>query len=284
MNTPSSFQILRLSHSDCELIFAGLDWIGHNGNLYRTEGQVFHGRPDLTWNQDLNRGIYDPRLLERMLALHATLKSVKAGGSLRVESAMEIAACALSVRVAVTRHRHGHQKLDIASVKTCSASLLRRLESARKRAKRSEVRQLGADAYKKAAHAWREFSTWMRVHLLECRCKHKRRITPYRGSRILVTMFTEWARAELIARKHKVPAEPELRRLVRRALRYVRRGRSRLRVLDLNNDRITAASHFANHVILHDEKVERKKRLYEQNYQRQKQNAKTYSSPWSTAD
>jgi hypothetical protein len=173
---------------------------------------------------------------------------------------MEFAACALAVRVAVKRHRHGHQLLDIAGVDGASARLLRRLETARKCAKRAEIRQLGADGYQEAAHAWREFSTWMRVHFLDCTCKQKPRILPSRHRKVLITRFTQLARAELIERKHHVPDERELRKLIRLCLRYVRRGRSRFSFKNLLNDKITAAAHFCNFVVLHGEKEEKKKR------------------------
>jgi hypothetical protein len=101
---------------------------------------------------------------------------------------------------------------------------------------------------------------------------------------VLITQFTQWARAELIDRKHKLPDDRELRRLIRLALSYVRRFRTRHTVLRLSGNKRIASEHFANFVILHDEKAERKRRLYERNYERQKQNAKTYSSPWSDAD
>jgi hypothetical protein len=177
-----------------------------------------------------------------------------------VATSMEFAACALAVRVAVTRHHHGHHKLDnIARIDTSSARLLRRLETVRKRGERAEIRRLGAVGYQQSANAWRDFATWLRVHLLDCACMRKRRTPSQRYRRVLVTQFTEWARAELIDRKHKVPAERELRRLVCLGLRYVRRNRTRFSVRDLLHDRITAAAHFANFVILHDEKAERKK-------------------------
>jgi hypothetical protein len=261
MNAPSSPHVIRLSDRDGELIFAGLDWIVDNCNLYRTKGQVFHGRADFRWNQNLNKGIYDQRLLERVLALHATITSLKAGGRLRVATSMELAACALAVRVATTRHRHGHRLLNISRVDTSSARLLRRIETVRKCAKRAEIRQLGTGGYQEAARAWREFSTWLRVHMLDCKCKQKRRASPCRGRRLLVSQFAKLARAELIDRGHKVPAERELRKLISLCLRYVRRGRSRFSFRDLLNDKITAASHFCNFIVLHSEKAERKKRM-----------------------
>jgi hypothetical protein len=259
MNTPSIFHVIRLSPRDRRFILIGLSWICANYHLWRCKGRLPNGRPDRVWKRNFDQGVYDQRLLDRVLALHATITSLKAGGRLRLATSMEFAVCAMAVRVAVTRHHHGHQQLDIARIDTSSARLLRRLEAARKCAKRTEIRQSGAVGYRQSAGAWCNFATWLRVHLLDCRCKQKRRPPPLRSRRVLVTQFTQWARAELIDRKHKVPAERELRRLVRLNLRYIRRCRSRFSVRDLINDRITASAHFANCVILHDEKVERQR-------------------------
>ena len=259
MSAPSTVQVLRLSARDSELIFVGLRWIVANYDLYRVKGQAPNARPDRLWKKNLNKGIFDQRLADRVLALYTKVLSLIAGGRLRVTTSTDIAACAFAVRVAVRRHHHEHHLLDIANIDASSARLLRRLETVRKRAKRAEIRQLGEGGYQEAAHAWREFSTWLRVHLLDCRCKRKRRIPPLRHRRVLVNEFAQLAWNELTDRRHNIPEDRELRRLVRLCLRYVRRGRSRFSFWDLTHDKITAAAHFANFVILHGEKAERKK-------------------------
>jgi hypothetical protein len=264
MNAPSTTHVLRLSPRDQQLISAGLAWIVANYDLYRIKGRVPNARPERRWKRNFNLGVYDQRLMDRVLVFHAKVSSLTAGGRLRVATSAEFAACALAVRVAVTRHHHRHRLLDIADVENSSARLLRRIEAARKRAKRAEVRQLGENGYQDAARAWRNFSTWLRVHFLDCRCKRKRRAPPKRYHRALVHQFAQLAWNELTDRRHKIPDDRELRRLVRACIRYVRRGRSRFSMRDLLTNQITAASHFANFVILHDEKAERKKGRSEQ--------------------
>jgi hypothetical protein len=69
-----------------------------------------------------------------------------------------------------------------------------------------------------------------------------------------VQVLFEWAKAELIDRREKVPPDAELRKLVRLALRYVRRGRRDFGVRQLQNDRVFASAHLANFVSLRMEK------------------------------
>ncbi len=259
MSAPSGSEVIRLSALDRELIFAGLSWIVANHELYRTKGQVPNGRPERRWKKNFNLGIYDQRLADRVLALYTKISSLTSGGRLRASTSSDFSACALAVRVAVTRHHHGHRLLGIADIETSSARLFRRIETVRKRAKRAEIRQLGEDGYREAARAWREFSTWLRVHLLDCQCKRKRRTPPHRYRRVLVHQFAQLAWNELTDRRHNIPDDRELRRLVCLSLRYVRRGRSCFTVRDLLTDQITAASYFANFVILYAEKAERRK-------------------------
>ena len=160
--------------------------------------------------------------MERMLALYATIRSLKAGGRLRVATSMEFAACALAVRVAVTRHHHGHHKFDIAPIDTSAARLLLRLETVRKRAKRAEIRQLGADRRSSSQQTLGEYfrnlvarpSSRLRVHAETRRIPSK-----LLSQRPCHPSLLNGPAAELIDRKHKVPAEHELRRLVRLCLR-----------------------------------------------------------------
>jgi len=263
MSAPSDSETIRLSPRDQQFICAGLNWIVANYELYRIKDKVPNARPDRIWRRNLDKGVFDQQLADRVLALRAEVSTLTAGGRLRASSSAEFAACALAVRVAVTRHNHGHRLLEMTEVENSSVRLLRRIETVRKRAKRAEVRQLAEDGYKEAARTWREFSTWLRVHLLDCQCKRKRRAPPFRYRRVLVHQFAQLAWNELTDRRHKIPDDRELRRLVRLSIRYVRRGRSHFTMHDLLTDQITAASHFANFVILHDEKAERKKRPHE---------------------
>ena len=55
----------------------------------------------------------------------------------------------LAVRIAVKRHNHDHRRLNISRIDTSSKRLLLRLEAARKRAKRAEIRQMGLLEYRR---------------------------------------------------------------------------------------------------------------------------------------
>jgi hypothetical protein len=258
MSTPTT--VLRLTARDQQFISTGLAWIAACYQHWRSTGRYVNKRHELLWATGLDRGVFAQEHMDHLLTLQVTVGALESGGRLRLSTSMEFAACALAVRVAVTRHRHGHQLLDLDKVTVSAARLLRRIESARKRAKRADVRMQGAEEYQQAAAAWRQHVVWMRVHLLDCRCTQRRRKPPRPPRRSLVSIFTDLARAELIERGHQVPAERELRRLVRLSLRYVRRGRSRFTVRNLIDDPITAAAHFANFVILHDEKTTKKRK------------------------
>jgi len=194
--------------------------------------------------------------MAHVLALHSRVLSLTRGGRLYALSSSDVAFCALAVRVAVRRHRHGHTKLDVPRVSSTAKRLLRRLEAVRKCAKRAEIRWSGADRYRETAATSRKFIQWLRVHFLDCPCTRKGR-TPatFQYRSILIDQLVQWTRAELMERKQKPPAEAVLRRLVRLALRYIRRGRTRTSVRDLSSDRLFAASYLATFVTIRMEKL-----------------------------
>jgi hypothetical protein len=250
--------VIRLSARDVRFILSGLAWLAFNHQQWAEKRKLPNARPDRSWAPGLDRGAYDQKFMDSLLALHARAEALQAGRRLRVCTSFELSACALSVRVAMTRHRHGHSRLDLPRIDSSSARLLRRLESARKRAKRAEIRRSGKAAYAANALSWRKFVQWLRIHFLDCKCKRSRRYQLPRARRIQVRQFMEWARAELIDRRERVPRPIELRRLVRLALRYVRRGRTGFGIRELHNDKIRASAYFANFVTIRMEKAKRR--------------------------
>jgi len=71
----------------------------------------------------------------------------------------------------------------------------------------------------------------------------------YRMRMKLVGTFCEWTRAELASRGEPVPPDHDLRKLVRRHLRNVRRGRTPYGVRHLWESRPFAASTFAHYTV-----------------------------------
>jgi hypothetical protein len=154
--------------------------------------------------------------------------------------------------------RHGHFKTYVKDLARRSQRLIKKFEKYRKRAKQFFISEFGAECYQAKRSEWQAFVRWLRIHFCQCLCllRHKHpRITFLRKQ---VATFVEWTRAELQDRGDKIPPQPELRRLVRQALRYVRRARRGFKVSHLLNNKVFASAHFANYVNLSLEKQRQK--------------------------
>jgi hypothetical protein len=195
--------------------------------------------------------------VEELNVLHATLRARPHGARLRDLSVRQLAAFALAVRIAVKRVQHGETSFEIGNCKR----LLSRLEAARKRAKRIEVRRCG-DAERRAnAAQWQSFVKWLRRVVVPCRCTIRRRtVLPgrTRRQREYVGLLTQRAISALEAREFPVP-EPEVRKYVRMALAYIRRGRTPFGVRTILEDEILAQRYLADFIVLRIHKQEVKK-------------------------
>lgn len=244
---PTFKVFLRPSDRDRLLMLAGINPIVSKYQL-RKRGRQSVSLAQVS-SQRFDPGVYSQPLMEDLLTVRERLMKLKSYGRLRFNNSFQIAGCALAVRIATRNHRHGHRMPQIPRVRTTAKRLLNRLEVLRKRAKRAELRQIGADAHKEKAHEWRRFVVWVRVHLANCDCAPRRKVMSGRN-RLIITTLVDWTREELENRNARVPDKSELTRLVRLALRYVRRGRKGYGVLTLLNDKVFAASQFATFVTL----------------------------------
>lgn len=204
--------------------------------------------------------MYNQQFMDDLLAVRARANSLSnSKNSLRFASPFQVAACALALRIALKRHRHGHNALDIPRIKSVGKLALSRLEAVRKRAKRAEVSRCGMKEYRQKADDWQRFVVWLRVHVASCGCIPRyRRESPSRRSERL-DIFVEWTKEELRDRKERVPEDGELRKLVEQLLAYVSRGRTSYTAKDLL-DKVFAASRFANFVTMRLEKVSTRRR------------------------
>ncbi len=254
--------MLRVSAADRELILAGLGYIAMNREHEMATGTLPNARLGFGLSGAFSPGKFDTELMKKVLAIYvhaARSKSTR----LYLHSSIEIAACALGVRVAVKGHADGVQVLSVPRIKTASKRLLQRLENLRKCAKRSEVRDFDAESYKEVTGRWREFVQWLRVHYLEfdhTRLRRSRRLAHPPAARMIFDELAAVAQAELIARKERVPARKMLRSYVSMALRYVRRGRTGFDVRRLLHDKVLAGAHLANFISIREEKASRGKR------------------------
>lgn len=249
---PKSTLFLRASSRDRLLMLAGINPIVANyrlGESGRRSANVAR-----VWSSRFDPGEYSQAMMDDLLTVRERLMNLKSYARLRFDTSFQIAGCAMAVRIATKNHRHGHPMPQIPKIGTAAKRLLNRLETLRKRAKRAELRQLGADVYRQKTEAWRRFIVWIRTHLTDCKCIPRRKVTSGR-SRLIVSTLVNWTRTELKNRRAQVPDEPELRKLVRLALRYVRRGRKGYGVRDLLDDKVFAASQLATFVTLRVEKA-----------------------------
>jgi hypothetical protein len=254
-STSTAF-LIRLSPPQIRLVRSGLNWIANNYQV-RLKGRVSTGQSfGRVWKRNFDPGVYNQQLMDDVLAVRARVTSLSnSNDRLRFTSSFQVAACALAVRIALKRHRHGHNRLDIPSIRPVAKRLLTRLEVVRKRAKRAEVRRYGKDGYRQKAHDWQRFVTWLRVHVANCGCIPRfRRESPSRRSERL-DIFVEWTKEELADRKEQVPDNKALRQFVRELLASVSRDRTTYTVRDLLDDKVFAASRFANFVTSRMEKA-----------------------------
>jgi hypothetical protein len=187
--------VIRVSERDRGLILAGLNWIVGNYKL-SASGQQLMSPLAMTWARGrFDPGVFNQELMNSMIALHATLLSRGSGGRLRVKTSYEIAACALAVRVYLKRRHRGRTDVVIPLINGASKRLLRRLEAARKRGWRAEVRQLGLSVYQARAHNWRRFIRWIRVHIPDCGPARTRPPARRGYLRLIVDKLVSWARA-----------------------------------------------------------------------------------------
>ena len=218
-------------------------------------------RPELRWlPPTFDRGRYSNELMRRLLTTMESVMEIRGnGGRLYDLDPFQIAGLILAVRVTTQRVSHGHVAAPTPDLSRRAKRLIKRLETNRKRAKRAFVRQHGPETYQTKEREWQALVRWLRLYLLDCQCNRRRRFRSTRSRRATVQTLYEWAKAELIDRREKVPPDAELRKLVRLALRYVRRGRTGFGVQHLLKDRVFASAHFANFVTLRLEKRSRMK-------------------------
>jgi hypothetical protein len=245
---PPRPNFLRLSTRHLALLRSGVAWICTRDSLWSEHGQLPNARPDRTWMRPERRGNFNEHWMAIFHDLQLWIEQLAGGRRVGFTTPFDVAACQLAVRTAVMLHRHSHYTLTDLDVTVSAKRLLRRLEAARKRAKRQFVAESGSAMYAQALRSWQQFIRWMRVHFMDCKCKRRRHQHLGGRRRALVRQFVSWAMDELAARGRRVPSEAVVRRYVRLALRYVRRGRTGHSIRTLSADRPTAVSYFTTFI------------------------------------
>jgi hypothetical protein len=212
---------------EADLIYVGFRTLILNHITLKNTGRSSGAHPNfLTAKFFHRRGLYNEAFME---ALYAAWKDLRATRGKPLQSSLDyvqIAGCALAVRTAVRQVRHGHMTPWDSGIQARANRLLRRLEAMRKRLKRTIKKTEGHNSFRDLASTWREFLKWLRLNLLSCRCLVRDRDPAYRSRQLLINEMVRVTTAELQAQQCPIPPARVLRKLVRDALKNVRRLRT----------------------------------------------------------
>jgi hypothetical protein len=158
---------------------------------------------------------------------------------------VQLSACILSVRVGRDYERIVLKKKYTSIENRVASGVIDSLERELKRARRAFAADVGESAYKALRDRWFANLRWIRMHLAYFR-PTRIRTQLRRSQKMVIDFCCERATRGLIRRNLEPPQD--LRRLVRLAVRYIRRGRIQLFIQQLTNNPPFAAEFLANFI------------------------------------
>ena len=215
----------RLSRGEAKLIRIGLGGVINGDHVWKASGSPWYSSARMLFlpTRRIDEGAYDPEYLAIISRVIVATTFTGQSRRLRLDP-FELGACTLAVRVTEMMVRHGHTQAWLSNHKNATRRLLAKIERLRKRAKRAFIRVHGHAAFSEASQRWQRFVRFARAYFLFCRCNRARLPGGIRVCRRhLVQDWIHMFKEELPGAGLQVPAEKELRNLVRRALRSVRR-------------------------------------------------------------
>lgn len=195
----------------------------------------------------LSPGVFKAELMQLITDLWVRSKPSKSQRVRLQLNFLELSACILAVRVGKDYERLRLRRKISIERKRAMKRVISSLERELKRARRTYAADMGEDAYKQMRAAWLEHLRWIRMHLVYFR-RLRVNTQPRKVHKMIVDYGYERARSGLFARDLQPPEDRDLRRLVRLALRYIRRGRIRLFMQNLLNNETFAARFFADFI------------------------------------
>jgi hypothetical protein len=239
----------RFTAAQGDLLYVGLRTIVINHlNLAHT-GRSPASHPDLLTVKFFKRqGAYNDEFMHGIYRLWKALQENR-GTEFRVSLDYgQTSACALAVRTAVRQIRHRHIVAWTAGIETTAERSLQRLEALRKRLKRTITKTRDQQFFRELAISWREHLKWMHLNILCCPCLVRRPNLSYKFSQLLINQMLRVTRSELRMRGIDIPAEPLFRKLIRDALKNVRRLRTPWTLPIVSRNPHVAAFWFGNYV------------------------------------
>ena len=217
----------RFTPGQTDLLYVGLRPLIINYlNLIHT-GRSPASHPDILTLRFLGkRGAYRDDFMQAIKRLWEELQLYRGHEFQTSLNYVQLSACVLAVRTAIRQVRHGHVAAWTIGIENRASRLLRRLEAMRKKLKRTITKTEGHTSFRELASRWREFLKWARLTLLTCPCLIRRPNPVYRSRQRLINAMVIVATIELQRLKRTVPHPRTLRKLIRDALKNVRRLRT----------------------------------------------------------
>jgi hypothetical protein len=169
-------------------------------------------------------GTFGDQIMQAIMDLWAKLKGKKQKRVRLRLTFIGLSACILAVRVGREHERRLQKKKHTFLENRAAVAVIASLERELKRARRAYAAEAGEPAYKAMRALWFAHLRWTRMHLVYFR-PQRVKTQLRRVQRMLIDEGCERAKAGLINKNFEPPPEKELRRLVRLAVRYIRRGR-----------------------------------------------------------
>jgi hypothetical protein len=119
----------------------------------------------------------------------------------------------------------------------------------RKKLKRTITKTKGDNSFRDLASKWHEFLKWLRLNLLSCTCLIRDHDPVYRSRQLLINEMVRVTIAELQGQQCPIPPARLLRKLVRDALKNVRRLRTPWTIPLLRRNPAYAAWWFGEYVM-----------------------------------
>jgi hypothetical protein len=179
-----------------------------------------------------NQRLFDEEIFQIILSCRNKLKQIGHSRKLRL-NCFELAALALALRVNL-KEKSLPQELRLAH---CIACLSRKLESLRKRGKRSWIRKHGTDSFRDASLRWKRFVAWLRFEIL---APHQRRLMPVKGPDLLAREQREYMRSLARSIANAGADTKQMQHLADLARLEVRRGRHPFTMRELLADMLKA--------------------------------------------
>jgi hypothetical protein len=235
----------------------GLIWPGLNRIVFAyitfretgsADGYPFRVHPLATVPRPgLSPGRFKAEFMEMIIDLWTRMKTAKSRRIRLHLNFLQLSACILAVRIGKDYDRVRLKRKISIERQQGMRRVISSLERELKRARRAYAAEMGEDMYKHMRTVWLQQLRWIRMNLVyfrPIRVKTQRR----KVARMIIDYGYERARAGLFARDLVPPEERDLRRLVRLAVRYIRRGRIRLFIQNLMTNPTFAAEFFANFI------------------------------------